>query len=397
VQGKKYITSRGDINSHLDLNPKKKMNRNHVSLSIVFALAYIITGCSTDINLNAPYKAVPIVFGLIDQSADTQYIKINKSFAGDGNNTTYAGINDSVLFQNLSAQVKEVVNGNAVNTYPLQSKWVKNIKDGIFYGDSQKVYYFVPTTININAIYQLEGSANEGAIEFSGSTKPVGNIAFTTLFRNNITPIVPVTNNSNSGIKLATANSSTNNQYLNVTATWLSVANGKRYEFELHFFYFEHSTNNGVQRKMINWKFGSQTTPNTNGGSSMSQEIRGDAFYQMVQSRLANDLNEANIIKRVPDRFEFVVTVVDEDMNTFIEVNRPSMGIVTERPSFTNIEGGIGIFSSRYTENYNQGGLGQKLMLNKVSLEELIIGQYTSGFKFCSEEPYHSDPPFVCQ
>jgi hypothetical protein len=359
--------------------------------------ALFLGSCSTDINLNAPYKAVPVVFGLIDQSADTQYVKINKSFAGDGNNTSYAGINDSLLFTNVSAEVKEVVNGVALNAYPLQSKWVSNIDEGIFYGDSQQVYYFVPGSINTNATYELEGSANEGAVTFSGKTNPVGTVAFTTLFRNNITPIVPVTNNSNSGIKFATANSSTNDQYLNVTATWLSVPNGKRYEFELHFFYFEHSSNNGIVRKMINWKLGSQTTANTNGGSSMSQEIKGDQFYQMIQSRLANDPNEANIIKRVPDRFEFVVTVVDEDMNTFIEVNRPSMGIVTERPSFTNIEGGLGIFAARYTENYNQGGLGQKLMLNKVSLEELILGQYTSGFKFCSEEPFHSDPPFRCQ
>jgi len=383
--------------THTDRFQYARMKKSYSTIGLFIAFLIGINSCSTDINLNAPYKAVPIVFGFIDQSADTQYIKINKSFAGDGNNTTYAGINDSLLFTNLSAQVKEIVNGNTVNTYPLQAKWVANIEEGIFYGDSQKVYYFVPNGINTNATYRLEGSANEGTIEFEGSTKPVGNLAFTTLFRNNITPIVPVTNNSNSGIKFATANSSSNNQYLNVTATWLSVPNGKRYEFELHFFYFEHSTNEGVVRKMINWKFGSQTTSNTNGGSSMSQEIRGDAFYQMLQSRLANNPNEANIIKRVPDRFEFVVTVVDEDMNTFIEVNRPSLGIVTERPSFTNIEGGLGIFAARYTENYNQGGLGQKLMLNKVSLEELITGQYTSGLKFCSEEPYHSDPPYVCQ
>jgi hypothetical protein len=373
-----------------------KMNISYLNIGLVSIFLTVLTGCSTDINLNAPYKAVPVVFGLIDQSADTQYIKINKSFAGDGNNTTYAGINDSLLFTNLSAEVKEINNGTVNNSFPLQSKWVKNIEEGIFYGDSQKVYYFVPAAINPNASYQLSGTANEGSIEFAGNTKPVGTLTFTTLFRNNITPIVPVTNNSNSGIKFATANSSTNNQYLNVTATWLSVTNGKRYEFELHFFYFEHSTNNGVQRKMINWKFGSQTTTNINGGSSMSQEIRGDAFYQMIQSRLANNPNEANIIKRVPDRFEFVVTVVDEDMNTFIEVNRPSMGIVTERPSFTNIEGGLGIFAARYTENYNQGGLGQKLMLNKISLEELIIGQYTSAFKFCSEEPFHLGSTFIC-
>ena len=78
-------------------------------------------------------------------------------------------------------------------------------------------------------------------------------------------------------------------------------------------------------------------------------------------------------------------------------MNQPALGIVTERPSFSNIEGGLGIFDARNTETFKQGGLGQKIMLNKASLEELIIGQYTSGFKFCSDEPYHTSTTFACQ
>lgn len=373
------------------------MNKTILYIIGVVVIASSLSNCSTDVDLNAPYKAVPIVFGLVDQSVDTQFIKINKSFAGSGNNTTFASINDSVLFNNLSAQVEVLFNGNVEQTYPLQEKWVKNLEQGIFYGDSQKVYYYVPSGgILANRSYRLSGSANEGAVQFESTAKPAGKVSFTTQFKNNVTPIVPVVNNSNSGIKFATANSSINNQYLNVTPTWLTVENGKRYELELHFYYFEH-TNTTIERKLIVWKFGKQTTTSTTGGASMSQEIQGAGFYQMLQSRLSNNPNEANIIKRVPDRFEFVVTVADEDLNTFIEVNQPSLGIVTERPSFSNIEGGLGVFAARNTDNYKLGGLGQKLMLNKVSLEELIIGQYTSGFKFCSDEPYHTSTPFACQ
>ena len=41
----------------------------------------------------------------IDQSKDTQFVKINKSFIGDGNNVDYASINDGLLFSNVSARV----------------------------------------------------------------------------------------------------------------------------------------------------------------------------------------------------------------------------------------------------------------------------------------------------
>ena len=42
----------------------------------------ILTSCETDFELNAPYEMVPVVFGLLDQSLDTQFIKINKILFG---------------------------------------------------------------------------------------------------------------------------------------------------------------------------------------------------------------------------------------------------------------------------------------------------------------------------
>ena len=42
---------------------------------------FLLISCSTDFELNAPYKTIPIV-GLLDQSQDTQFVKINRSFLG---------------------------------------------------------------------------------------------------------------------------------------------------------------------------------------------------------------------------------------------------------------------------------------------------------------------------
>ena len=43
------------------------------------------------------------------------------------------------------------------------------------------------------------------------------------------------------------------------------------------------------------------------------------------------------------------MTVGSQDLKTYILVNKPSTSIVQERPQFTNIENGIGLFSSRYS------------------------------------------------
>ena len=70
-----------------------------ISLTILI----IFSSCETDFELNAPYKTIPVVYGLLDQSLDTQFIKINKSFLGILNNANFAPINDCTQFDYLIA------------------------------------------------------------------------------------------------------------------------------------------------------------------------------------------------------------------------------------------------------------------------------------------------------
>jgi len=43
------------------------------------------------------------------------------------------------------------------------------------------------------------------------------------------------------------------------------------------------------------------------------------------------------------------MTIGTDDLQTYINVNKPFSGIVQERPVFSNIENGVGLFSSRFT------------------------------------------------
>ena len=77
--------------------------------SVLSAAALFTFSCTTDFELNAEYDEIPIIFGVLDQSVDTQFIKINKSFIGNGDNNTYAAINDSSLYTNVVARVEEYI------------------------------------------------------------------------------------------------------------------------------------------------------------------------------------------------------------------------------------------------------------------------------------------------
>lgn len=41
----------------------------------------LLNACSTDVDLYADYKDVPVIYGLLDATADTNYIKITRVFS----------------------------------------------------------------------------------------------------------------------------------------------------------------------------------------------------------------------------------------------------------------------------------------------------------------------------
>ena len=57
---------------------------------------------------------------------------------------------------------------------------------------------------------------------------------------------------------------------------------------------------------------------------------------------------EANIKVRYTTNIEMVISVAGEAYNLFMQVYEPSTSIIQEKPPYTNIENGIGVFSSRY-------------------------------------------------
>ena len=66
------------------------------SLSAIAAVSLaLFSSCDTDVDLTAPYASTTVVFGLLDPQADTQFVKITKTFLGDGNLNDYAMIRDS--------------------------------------------------------------------------------------------------------------------------------------------------------------------------------------------------------------------------------------------------------------------------------------------------------------
>ena len=348
---------------------------------VTYIVGFVLVGlaflsCKTDFDINAPYKPIPIIYGLLDQSKDTQFVKINKSFIGDGNNVDYASINDSLLFSNVSARVEQYAPGlsSPFKVYDLQEFWVGNLQSGIFYEDSQKVYYFVPDApLNDEHLYQLVVSVDDVQEDITAQTRLLdgSSLSFDYLFSLSF---------GINGLNFADVNLGTSDVFYSPQIKWNTAPRGKRYELTMSFRYNEITSNSSIP-KTIYWSLGTQTAIGNgdalNDSEKMFVNLSGEQFFEMVNSRLMDYPNEAQVVKREIVAVDFIVSAGNEDLNTYIEVNEPATGVVTERPTFTNISGdGIGLFASKcevaITGNFSDG-----------SILELCKGSLTSQYKFC--------------
>ncbi|MGB0349470.1 MAG: hypothetical protein ACPGD9_06270, partial [Schleiferiaceae bacterium] len=72
-------------------------------------------------------------------------------------------------------------------------------------------------------------------------------------------------------------------------------------------------------------------------------ELSYEAYYKFLYNNIGPTEDLARIFKGI----DVEIWAAADDYATYINVNQPSQGIVQEKPMFTNVDGGIGLFSSR--------------------------------------------------
>jgi len=311
---------------------------------ILFSL--IFSACESDFDVNDQWEEVTVVYGLLDQSRDQQYIKINKAFLGKADALQMASNADSSNYNPDDLSVKLY-----------QSDAVSGIYDTSF------SYLTVD-----NQVYKLGESLefHDTIIEKDeGLFATDNNIIYTaptnqTFFNKNKTFVLVIINKKTGNIVkaitqliggLTIANSyifdnpfvfyipGNADPFRSVTALWPESQNGTIYQVELDFNYSEDSQFKSVTMKLPLISYD---------GRDMTASIKGKDFF----SFLSNNIAENPDVVRTINNLTLKVVVGTEELATYINVNKPISGIVQERPQYSNIDNGIGLFSSRYIGEY---------------------------------------------
>ena len=322
-------------------------------------ISTLFMACETDFEVNASWKEVTVVYGLLDQSQQQQYIKINKAYLGEGDALQMASVSDSINYNPADLEVKIFkVNydefSGSVDTIGFVTLYdtILEKEDGLFATD-ENIIYTTPT----NPFF-LTNNADEKDYILSIVNNKSGNIvSATTNLIHSLTDMDPTSGlhlEINSGQKFGFYPQIPNPPYVlplvteegKQTVNWKHSKNGKVYQIIARIHYTDFFQNDTISN-YIDWI---QPQIIYDGSNEMHYTFEGDVFVNTLATKITN--TDTNLIARRLSHIELFFTVGSEDLYTYMAVNEPFEGIVQERPIFTNINNGIGLFSCRYNKSH---------------------------------------------
>lgn len=330
-----------------------------------FCLLFIMYSCETDFDTTATWEDITVVYGIIDQNDSIQYIIIKKAYLGEGNALQFAQVYDSSNYTHLlNVWIEEYdENGQKVQTimFDTAASTIPDDPDAVFPTGVQTIYKGGPETF-----YEIKYII-EPPFDTVGFRKlwlnDKNSYTLNILFPDSSKLVTSETELINDFIITRPFPGSTTIKFVISPSVptifeWEKPENdlGKfRYELLIKFNYQELTFDNILQDKSINLVSNSTVYPSA-GNSKMTYYYWDNNFFSSCESEIPyKDANtEANIKERYSGNIEIYVSVAGEAFNQFMQVYEPSNSIVQEKPLYTNIENGIGVYSSRYRINENK-------------------------------------------
>lgn len=299
----------------------------HIFISIV-----ILSSCNNDVEIFIEGEEATVVYGYIDCDADTNYLKITKSFVGDATQLApqYSASNyDYKLdvrlvgkFAKSPGHVTEVVLDTTSVYKPYDP-------DGLFYSGRNQVLYYTTEKFLENEEYQLIIKRNDGVVvtsrivTISGSTirRPIYNISFESDYSNQI-------------------------QW----STNIPLDLAAYYEVIGYFHYKEIESEGSTDtvRHTMKWFMGAGTGEELYNSADKRLFINytPSSFYSNLASTDNMTGEQSDYIQRFAEGFEIIITATGDELYNYILIQNSGSAII-DTPEYTNIENGVGIFSSR--------------------------------------------------
>lgn len=331
------------------------MNR----LLLIGLMLVIFFSCEDDFELDAPYQDIPVAYAYLDIEAENNFVRVQKAFLGtNGNAEVAAGIVDSIYYGESEATVSiSVGNGDLVALEQVNGEDFGISRDTGVFANTPNLLYRLPASLNLqggdNANLVISRPNEEDATASTQLLNPI-TIGFPT---NQLGLVI-------------------NDYRQNINIRW-SVGGGvpQVYDIKMIMNIREFNADNpsSVTDRSLVFQVAENYEPEM-GGSTISYALDNERFWQFLGSNL--EVNP-NVIRRFLN-LEVQVVGVGQEIKDAIELAQANGGITSAQsvPVYTNVENGLGIFTSRISTSVTEIGLDAR------NADTLRNGIYTSELNF---------------
>ncbi|MCC7231622.1 MAG: DUF4249 family protein [Bacteroidia bacterium] len=299
------------------------------SLLLFLAAAGLLSSCSTDFNVNAPYRETMVIYGLLNVKDTAQYIRISKAYLGEGNALVMAQQPDSINYADiLDVSLVRIINNTVVDSFNLSRIDTIPKDSGIFAFPYQVFYYTNHPLIDDTARYRLTVRNRQTGVTATSVTRLAGDV----------------------NIQHPTSQDVDFSLPFPYTADLYPGTNSKVFDLIIRFHYTETDSSTGIKTiHYVDWDQPDQLA-GQNQNSLIAFHYNRSDFWSFLGSAIPV---KSGVERRVDDLpsgilpFEFRFMAGTEDLYTYQQLSLPSTSIVQDRPLFTTVVNGIGLFTSR--------------------------------------------------
>ena len=355
------------------------MKKILISILSIICLSVAFISCKNDLNVLAPGKEMVSVYGILDATQPVQNIRINKVYlndkdalvsAQDANDINYGPGELTVSLQcfyknNATPQLTTV--GNTTKKEIILTETVVTTQGGTFNqtqrlwqttdrlrrSDASNAYQDIEYKLIIKKTSTGEEMATSQNVLIDSVSSSASNLMPFVYFPTNIASFPNHGQYITFGAGITPTSKYIDYSILSASPkiTFKTIKNAKIYDVVMRFHYSDSlSTSTTPVFHYVDFNFNSVTADLAKVPEIKSVDFLANEFYTNLEREI-NKQTVPNLKNRKALYMEYFVYAGAESLSDFLLVNAPSTTIAQDKPFYTNINGGVGIFSSRSTSS----------------------------------------------
>lgn len=339
-----------------------------ITILSFFAALILMVSCQDDMDINANWESIPVVYCLLNQNETVHYVKVNKAFLGETSASEMAQVSDSLFYNDAEVWIDVVIRTSVSDDFVRKLEFVAvdtiDKPEGYFANDRNTLYAYkgdISAANSSGVVYTYLLNVNIPSANLTCKSE-VELVDGATIIDPAVNRQIALTHWSNGSVEM----------------TYRTGDNGSLYQMVFDFYYIEVDEATGDTTWNIDpIRIEMSSDNNDSEGVEIKKEFTVKQFYQIIHDNIPVKEGVKRLV-RYPESVEFTLYVADDNFEIYSEASSPSSGIVQEKPSFTNIENGVGLFAARFDSSV-------KNKITASSLDSLSRGVFTKDLNFVTK------------